>query len=79
MRDDVVELAVAVVDFGNARGDELDIGKLHRLDRSIALCDLHARQIDADELCARHLDRHRDDIAAGGTTQLEDAAGLQRR
>ncbi len=40
VRDDVVELAVAVIDFHDVRGNELDVGKLQRLDHRVALGDL---------------------------------------
>jgi hypothetical protein len=79
VRDDVVELPVAVVDVHYIRGDEPDVGQLQRLDHRIALGDLDAREINADQLCPRQFDRHREDIAACGAAQLEDATGLQRR
>ena len=77
--DDVVERPPLVVDVDDRCLPDPDVGQPERLDRRLRGLDLAARQIDADELGAGQIERHRDQVAAAGAPEFEDAAVTDRR
>ena len=77
--DDVVELAIARVDVEDARVPEVDVAQVELARNRTRVVDLANREVDADELRARRGNRHRNQVAAAGTPELEHSRLSDRR
>lgn len=75
--DDVVELAQARPEIGNARLDEAQVLQSHGGDGALSCLHLHWRQVDAGHFGMRVTRRERDHVATGGAAQLEHAGALR--